>query len=78
MELGQIESVRTYQQHRWSNLFRPTETNALVLYLTDDMDGAWKEVNDLCKLFADRQRINKPQHWIDELGLTKLAPRLKS
>lgn len=74
-ELERIDGIRAYRSHRWFDRFRPNKESAQVLYLLGDMDGAWKEVNDLCTLFADRDAINQPEWWVEELGLLQLANR---
>ncbi len=74
-ELEIIDGVRAYRSHRWFDRFRPKKENAQILYLLGDMDGAWDEVNALCTLFADRNAINQPEWWVEELGLQQLADR---
>jgi hypothetical protein len=73
VELETIDGVQAYREHRWFDRFRPKQENAQILYILGEIDGALNEVNELCKLFADRQGINRPEWWIKELGLTKLA-----
>jgi hypothetical protein len=75
-ELQQISDVRTYRTHRWFEGFRPTQVNAQMLYVLGDLDAAWDEVQQLCRTFADRQNINRPEWWVQNLGLQKLAGRL--
>lgn len=75
IELERIDGVPAYREHRWFDRFRPKQENAQILYILSDLDGAWKEVKDLCTLFSDRQTINRPEWWIEELGLSKLATR---
>lgn len=75
-ELATIDSVHAYRVHRWFERFRPKQENAQILYVLGDLDGAWKEVKDLCTFFSDRQTANRPEWWLEELGLTKLKTRL--
>lgn len=75
IELEAIDSVMAYREHRWFDRFRPKQENAQFLYILGELDGAWNEVEELCILFADRQGINQPQWWIEELGLSELASR---
>ena len=78
VELEAIDGVNAYRTHRWFDRFRPKQENAQILYLLGDLDSAWYEVQELCKLFADRQGVNQPKWWIEELGLSKLAARCES
>jgi len=78
VDLETIDSVHAYHQHRWFDRFRPTQENAQILNLLDDLSGAWNEILHLCDLFADRQAINQPRWWIDELGLVQLIERCNS
>lgn len=73
VELESIDGVQAYRTHRWFDRFRPKQENAQILYLLGDLDSSWNEVKELCKLFADRQGINQPEWWIEELGLSKLT-----
>jgi len=75
VDLSKINSVQAYREHRWFDRFRPKPENAQILYLLGDLEGAWQEVKDLCTLFADRQKINRPEWWLEELGLSKLRAR---
>lgn len=75
VELERIDGIQAYREHRWFDRFRPKRENAQILYVLGDLDGAWKEVKDLCALFSDRQTINRPEWWLEELGLTKLKAR---
>lgn len=75
VDLSKINSVQAYREHRWFDRFRPKQENAQILYLLGDLEGAWQEVKDLCTLFADRQKINRPEWWLEELGLSKLRAR---
>jgi hypothetical protein len=72
-ELESIDGVPAYRDHRWFDRFRPKQENAQILYLLGDLDGAWKEVRDLCTLFSDRETVNRPEWWLKELGLTGLT-----
>ncbi len=74
-ELQHIDEIEAYRQHRWFERFRPQRENAQILYVLGDLDSAWREVQQLCQLFADRQNANLPEWWIKKLGLAKLAPR---
>ena len=78
VELETIDGVTAYREHRWFDRFRPKQENAQLLYIVGDLDGSWTEVEALCTLFADREGINKPEWWIEELGLSKLASRCES
>ena len=78
IELEVIDGITAYRKHRWFDRFRPKQENAQILYILGDMDGSWKEVKALCTLFTDREGINKPEWWIEELGLSKLASRCES
>lgn len=75
VELEIIDGVPACREHRWFDRFRPKQENAQILYVLGDLDGAWNEVKQLCTLFADRQAINQPEWWVEELGLSKLAAR---
>lgn len=75
VELETIDGVQPYRAHRWFDRFRPKQENAQILYVLGDLDGAWKEVRQLCTLFADRLDLNQPEWWVEELGLSKLAAR---
>ena len=75
VELHRIDGIQAYRGHRWFDRFRPKQENAQILYLLGDLDGAWSEVENLCRLFADRDAINKPVWWIQELRLANLEPR---
>ncbi len=75
VELDHIDGLEAYRSHRWFDRFRPTATNAQVLYLLGDPDGAWQEVQDLASLFADRQNANSPKWWIEQLRLVGLENR---
>ena len=76
-ELQKINGVQAYRDHQWFDRFRPKQENAQILYLLGDLDGARKEVHDLCGLFADRGDASRPEWWIKELGLTGLASGLR-
>lgn len=78
IELETIDGVRAYREHRWFDRFRPKQENAQILYIIGDLEGAWDEVKQLCKLFADRQTINQPEWWVKELGLSKLVTRCET
>ena len=72
IELETIDGVHAYHAHRWFHRFRPTSENAQILYVLGDLKGAWQEIQALCSLFSDRQAINQPTWWVEELGLSKL------
>ena len=76
-ELDGIDGPQAYRLHRWFERFRPTKENAQILYVTGDLDGSWKEVKALAKLFADRINANQAKWWIEKLGLVDLKARLK-
>ncbi len=75
-ELELIDGPQTYRDHPWFERNRPTAENAQILYVLDDLDGAWSEVAELCKLHADSESRSRPESWIEELGLKKLVERL--
>jgi hypothetical protein len=77
VELETIDGVPAYRKHRWFDRFRPKRENAQILYVVGELDGAWKEIKDLCTLFSDRQAISRPEWWLEELGLTKLKARIE-
>lgn len=73
-ELDEIDGLAAYRAHRWFNRFRPAQANAQVLYLLGDRAGAWREVQDLAALFADRQNANRAEWWVERLRLSGLGP----
>lgn len=77
VELERIDGVQSYREHRWFERFRPKQENAQILYVLGDLDGAWQEVKYLCTLFSDRQTINRPEWWLEELGITELNGRME-
>jgi hypothetical protein len=74
-ELELIDGVAAYRSHRWFDRFRPMETNAKVLYILGDYDGARREVEDLVTLFAERQNAPDADWFIERLGLKELKGR---
>jgi hypothetical protein len=72
-ELDRIDGLAAYRAHRWFDRFRPTQANAQVLYLLGDKAGAWREVQDLATLFADRQNANRTAWWVERLRLFGLG-----
>lgn len=75
-DLERLDGPAAYRSHHWFDRFQPNQVNAQVLYLLDDLDAAWLEVNQICTLFADRKGLNQPSWWVKELRLSKLADRL--
>lgn len=75
-ELDCIDSPATYRSHRWFDRFRPAHVNAQVLYLLSDLAGAFREVQGLASLFADRQNADRVDWWVDRLHLPGLVPLL--
>jgi hypothetical protein len=75
-ELDRIDGLDAYRRHPWFERFRPTASNARILYLLGDRDGAWREVQDLATLFADRPNAHGPRWWVGRLRLTGLEARL--
>src|SRR5262249_42232734 len=73
-ELDKIDGLAAYRAHRWFDRFRPNQANAQVLYLLGDRAGAWREVQDLAALFADRQNANRAEWWVERLRLSGLGP----
>jgi hypothetical protein len=73
-EFDKIDRPAAYRAHRWFGRFRPAQENAQVLYLIGDKAGAWREVQGLAALFADRQNANGTDWWIEQLRLTGLGP----
>jgi hypothetical protein len=74
VELDKIEGLAAYRAHQWFDRFRPTQENAQVLYLVGDKLGAWREVQNLAALFADRQNANRTEWWVERLRLNGLKP----
>lgn len=72
-ELDKIDGVVAYRSHRWFDRFRPAQVNAQVLYLLGDRAGAWREVQDLAAMFADRQNANSAEWWVEKLRLAGLG-----
>lgn len=75
-ELGRIDGPEAYRSHRWFDRFRPAQVNAQVLYLLGDLAGAFREVQGLASLFADRQNANRADWWVERLRLPGLVPFL--
>jgi hypothetical protein len=73
VELDKIDGLAAYRAHRWFDRFRPTEVNAQILYLLGDKAGAWREVQDLATLFADRVNADRPEWWVESLRLSGLG-----
>ncbi len=76
VELDGIDGLAAYCSHRWFDRFRPVQENAQVLYLLGDLAGAWREVQDLAALFADRQNANRTDWWVERLRLSGLETRV--
>ena len=72
-ELDGIDGLAAYRAHRWFNRFRASQTNAQVLYLLGDRAGAWREVQNLAALFADRQNANRTEWWVERLRLAGIG-----
>jgi hypothetical protein len=72
-ELDRIDGLAAYRAHRWFDRFRPAQANAQVLYLLGDRAGAWREVQELAALFADRQNANRAEWWVERLRLSGLG-----
>jgi hypothetical protein len=70
-DLEQIDGIAAYRTHRWFDRFRPKQENAQVLYLLGDKEGAWREVEELATLFADRQNADRDS-WVESLRLSGL------
>lgn len=80
-ELDKIDGLAAYRAHRWFDRVRPTQANAQILYLLGDNAGAWREVQDLATMFADRENANRAEWWIEQLRLSDLgsaAPRRRT
>lgn len=77
-ELDDIDGLIAYRTHRWFDRFRPRDERAQILYLLDDLDGAWAEVKALAAFFHDRMNANRVEWWIDHLSLERLRDRLQS
>lgn len=75
-ELDRIDGIAAYRRHAWFDRFRPMLSNAQVLYLLGDADGAWREILDLVNLFSDRRNAPGPERLIDRLRLSDLKSRL--
>ena len=75
-ELDRIDGPAAYRSHPWFDRFRPRAENAQVLYLLNDPDGAWREVEGLSALFADRKYPCLADGWVERLRLTGLESRL--
>jgi len=75
-QLDRIDGLSAYRSHPWFDRFRPRRENAQILYLLGDLDGAWREVQDLATLFSDRQNANREDWWVEKLRLTGLESRL--
>ena len=75
-ELDLIDGIGAYRRHRWFDRFRPTRSNAQILYLLGDPDGAWREVLDLVTLLSDRPNAPGPRWLVERLRLTGLGSYL--
>lgn len=75
-ELDDIDELVAYRNHRWFDRSRPQGANAQILYLLEDLDGAWEEVLALAALFHDRMNANRAEWWVDHLNLERLQDRL--
>ena len=73
-ELDTIDSTASFHQHSWFDLYRPSPVSAKIFYVEGHLNEAWQEVIGITSKFSDRQKINKTQYWIEELGLVKLEP----
>lgn len=76
LEFEAINSLAAYRSHPWFSRRLPRQENAQILYLLGDFEEAWAEINALCTFFADRQNINHPKYWVEELNLEKFRTRL--
>ena len=74
-ELERIDGVDAYRRHPWFDRFRPAKVNAQVFYLLGDLDGAWREVEDLATLHSDRRNADRAGWWVERLGLSGLGSR---
>ncbi len=74
--LDQIDGLAAYRSHPWFDRSRPTRENAQILYLLGDLDGAWKEVQNLVILFSDRTNAPQEDWFVEKLHLDGLASRL--
>jgi hypothetical protein len=76
--LKEIGSVSEYRNHAWFRRHSvPSAEVAQIHYVDGDLDGAGDEVKAMCAEFADRDTINKPEYWIEELKLSKLRDRAR-
>lgn len=74
-QLDRIDGPAAYRAHPWFELFRRAPVNPQVLYLLGDLDGAWHDVCEIARGFSDRQNANRPEWWVEKLGLKKLEGR---
>jgi len=74
-ELDLIRGPRDYSLHRWFSRVRPKPENAQILYALGELDRAWQEVDQLANFFADRRNANRPEWWVEKLGLADLRDR---
>ena len=71
--LDRIDSPAAYRSHPWFDQWRPRRENAQILYLLGDLDGAWKEVQDLVTLYSDRPNAPREDWFVKKLHLDGLA-----
>jgi hypothetical protein len=53
-QLEGIDGPASFRTHAWFDRFKPTDTNAKILYVLGDCDGADREVDAIVARFADR------------------------
>lgn len=76
-ELDRIDGIDAYRAHRWFQGDRWAEFHVQVRYLLGDLDGAWREVEELVAAAAGAEYGSRPEWWIDRLGLADLRPRFE-
>lgn len=82
-ELDRIDRIDAYRAHPWFDRHRATLDRVQVLYLVGDLDGAWREIEEVIADFAEWAgakfpgvQMPGPDWYVDRLNLTDLRPRL--
>jgi hypothetical protein len=75
-ELDRIDGLAAYRSHPWFDRDPASEVIARILYLSGDHDGAWREVQDLAASLVGHEYGERPDWWIEHLGLSAQKSRL--
>ncbi len=75
-ELDRIDGIATFRAHRWFKRVGSHEVEAQVRYLLGDLEGAWRQIEALARVYSNRDDLNRPECWVDRLKLDDLRPRL--